>query len=43
MLPRHFWMLAETLDVARGSGPNITTAERNEMKALLEAAQRGEF
>ena len=43
MQPRHFWMLAETLDANRGSGPNISNAERSEMKAMLEAAQRGEF
>jgi hypothetical protein len=43
MEPRHFWILAETLEPGRGTGPNLGTAERAEMKAMLEAAQRGEF
>jgi hypothetical protein len=43
MVPRHFWYLVETLQPPKGAGPRFSEAERDELIALLNAAERGEI
>jgi hypothetical protein len=43
MAPRHFWYLVETLTPPDLGGPNLSEADRTEMLALLNAAERGDI
>jgi len=42
MKPRHFWWLVQTLEKQK-TGPSLTREEVDELRDMVERAERGEF